>query len=93
MPSSGKNTIECHISNQTQQYLRCKGLKTRKYVCLFMRRVQVQPMVAEIVGSEQTMPGNLGTVREGCNDDYTSVGPIIRGSECDTDIVKVQTGN
>ena len=67
--------------------------KTKKYVCLFMRRVQVQPMVAEIVGSEQTMPGNLGTVREGCNDDYTSVGPIIRDSECDTDRVKVQTDN
>ena len=58
-----------------------------------MRRVQVQPMVTERVGGVQTMPGNLGTVREGCNDDYTSVGQITRGSECDTDRVKVQTGN
>ena len=79
-------------SNKKKEYMNVRK-KNKKYVCLFMRRVQVQPMVAEIVGSEQTMPGNLGTVREGCNDDYTLVGPIIRDSDCDTDRVKVQTDN
>ena len=38
-------------------------------------------MVSDIVGCEQTMPGNLGGVQKDVIDDYTFVGNNIRGSD------------